>query len=136
MKSYKNKEKLKKNNKTTQDKQKHSPTLNTIRMVEETIKKCDAGVLRIPELKKALPKKIHNYTLKDIISYLEESGKIIFTSKGIVWTEISKQQFEERLSRGKTYEEIRESVHGQSRTKTIRPIEFDGQNSSSGLKEC
>ncbi|WP_459202022.1 hypothetical protein [Methanococcus sp. CF] len=62
----------------------HSPTLNTILMVEETLKDADS-IITIPELKKKLPKKVNHNTLKVILEYLEESNKIAVSLKGITW---------------------------------------------------
>lgn len=62
-----------------------SPRLDTIKMVENTIKNSDKSVLTLADLKKELPKQINHYTLKTIIEYLEESNKICFGSKGMTW---------------------------------------------------
>jgi len=64
----------------------HSPTLNTVLMVEDTIKNHDNSVMSIAELKRKLPKKVNHNTLKIILRYLEISGKIAFGSKGMTWT--------------------------------------------------
>jgi len=63
----------------------HSPTLNTVFMVEETLKNMDESVISVAELKRKLPKKINHNTLKLILEYLEESNKIAVTMKGITW---------------------------------------------------
>lgn len=62
----------------------HSPTLNTIIMVEETLKSA-RQLLTIAELKRKLPRKVMHGTLIQILEYLQESGKILFTPKGAVW---------------------------------------------------
>ena len=63
----------------------HSPTLETILMVENTIKKSD-DYLGKTQLWKALPRKVMYPTFKQILEYLEASKKIIFDKKGkIVW---------------------------------------------------
>ncbi|MBI1973609.1 hypothetical protein HYS54_02245, partial [Candidatus Micrarchaeota archaeon] len=41
----------------------HSPTLNTIVMVEETIKKADESLLTVAQLKKRLPRQVNSNTL-------------------------------------------------------------------------
>ena len=64
---------------------KHSPTLNTVLMVEDTLKNMDESVVTIAELKKKLPKQVNHNTLKRILEYLEESNKIAVTMKGITW---------------------------------------------------
>ena len=63
----------------------HAPTLNTVIMVEETIKNMESSVVSIPEIKKSLPKQVNHNTLKTILLYLEESNKIFVTLKGITW---------------------------------------------------
>ena len=63
----------------------HSPTLNTVLMVEETLKNMDESVITIAELKRKLPKQVNHNTLKVILEYLEESNKIAVSIKGITW---------------------------------------------------
>ena len=63
----------------------HSPTLNTVFMVEDTLKNMDESVISVAELKRKLPKQINHNTLKLILEYLEESNKIAVTMKGITW---------------------------------------------------
>jgi hypothetical protein len=62
-----------------------SPNLSTILMVENfLIKKRDIPI-KISEIKKKLPKQVMHQTLKIILEYLFESGKIIYGPKGIQW---------------------------------------------------
>lgn len=63
----------------------HSPTLNTVLMVENTLKNMDESVITIAELKRRLPKQVNHNTLKIILEYLEESNKIAVSMKGITW---------------------------------------------------
>ena len=70
---------------TTENKLEHSPTLNTVIMVEETLKNLDKSVVSIAELKRILPRKVNHNKLKTILRYLEESNKIIVTLDGITW---------------------------------------------------
>jgi CRISPR/Cas system CMR-associated protein Cmr3 (group 5 of RAMP superfamily) len=63
----------------------HSPTLNTVLMVENTLQKMVEGVIKISDLKRKLPKQINHNTLKVILEYLEKSNKIAVTLKGITW---------------------------------------------------
>lgn len=63
----------------------HSPTLNTVLMVEDTLKDMDEGVITVAELKRLLPKQVNHNTLNLILEYLEESNKIAVTLKGITW---------------------------------------------------
>jgi hypothetical protein len=64
----------------------HSPTLNTILMVEAVLDENDGLYLKIPELKKKLPKKVNHNTLMQVLAYLEESNKIDVSLKGVTWT--------------------------------------------------
>jgi len=63
----------------------HSPTLNTITMVENTIKNSNESAMTVAEIKKKLPKQVNHNTLKIILEYLEESNKIAVSMKGITW---------------------------------------------------
>jgi len=65
----------------------HSPTLESVRMVEATIKKYSQKYGKY-QLWKRLPKKMMYQTFQTILDYLEESGKIMIDKReGIVmWT--------------------------------------------------
>lgn len=77
----------------------HSPTLNTVLMVEETLK--DAGqVITLAELKRRLPKKIMHQTLITILDYLQMGGKIIIGTKGILWVYAEKKELDELIKTG------------------------------------
>jgi len=76
-----------------------SPTLNTVQMVEQVIKDAKE-VLSIAKLKRTLPKKVHHYTLTKILEYLQESGKIEFTPKGVVWIFAAKEDLARILKKG------------------------------------
>ena len=79
--------------------QTHSPTLNTVLMVEETLK--EAGeVITLPELKRRLPKKVMHNTLLSILDYLQVSGKIIIGTKGILWVYAERKELNELIKRG------------------------------------
>ncbi|MDP2906457.1 MAG: hypothetical protein Q8O03_00805 [Nanoarchaeota archaeon] len=62
----------------------HYPSLKTVLMVEETLKKANKLLTR-EGLKKKLPKKIMHQTLNVILEYLKDSGKILDGRKGILW---------------------------------------------------
>ncbi len=80
----------------------HSPTLDTVQMVEETIK--DAReVISVAELKRRLPRQVNHYTLKAILRYLQASGKIEFTPDGVVWIFAPKEDLRAILSKGRTW---------------------------------
>ena len=63
----------------------HSPTLNTVLMVEETMKNMDESIFTVADLKKKLPKQVNHRTLMTILAYLEKSNKIYVSIKGITW---------------------------------------------------
>jgi hypothetical protein len=63
----------------------HSPTLNTVIMVEKVLKKMKDSVITIADLKRKLPRQVNHNTLKVILEYLEISNKILVTMKGITW---------------------------------------------------
>lgn len=67
------------------EKQKHWPTLNTVIMVEDVLRKMDESVIKIAELKRRLPRQVNHNTLMLILKYLETSNKIIVGLKGITW---------------------------------------------------
>ena len=62
----------------------HYPSLKTVLMIEDTLKKQNNLVTR-EKLKEKLPKKIMHQTLNVVLSYLEASGKILDGRKGILW---------------------------------------------------
>lgn len=64
----------------------HSPTLESIIMVEKTIQKYSQECGKY-QLWKKLPKKMMYQTFQVILDYLEESGKIMIDKDGcIMWT--------------------------------------------------
>lgn len=77
----------------------HSPTLNTVLMVEETLKQI-GEVITIAELKRRLPKKIMHQTLISILDYLQMSGKIIIGTKGILWIYTERKELDELIKKG------------------------------------
>ena len=77
----------------------HYPSLKTVLMVEEALKKADNMVNR-EQLKKMLPKKIIHQTLNLILKYLEESGKILDGRKGILWIYAPREEIEKLKKMG------------------------------------
>ena len=71
----------------------HSPTLNTVLMVEQTLKDAQE-TLTLAELKRRLPKKVMHQTLIQILDYLQFSGKIIIGTKGILWIFAERKEIE------------------------------------------
>ena len=70
--------------KKTKSRQRY-PNLATILMVEKFLKENKAEPMKITEIKTSLPKQIMHKTLRIIIEYLHESGKIIHGPKGVQW---------------------------------------------------
>ena len=77
----------------------HSPTLNTVLMVEETLKGT-GEVINLAELKRRLPRKVMHQTLIQILDYLQISGKIIIGTKGILWVFAERKELDELIKRG------------------------------------
>ena len=53
------------------------PTLHTILMIEGVLKKNRETPMKLPELKKKLPKQVMHQTLMITLDYLFKSGKIL-----------------------------------------------------------
>ena len=80
----------------------HSPTLETVQMVEDIIRKAKR-VITVAELKRRLPRKVNHNTLKVILAYLQKSGKLEFTPDGMVWIFLPKEDVAAILSKGRTW---------------------------------
>lgn len=64
----------------------HSPTLESVLMVEKTIQKYSQEYGKY-QLWKKLPKKMMYQTFQVILDYLEQSGKIMIDREGcVIWT--------------------------------------------------
>ena len=83
-----------------QKKPEHWPTLNTVIMVENTLKKINESVMGVAELKRRLPKQVNHNTLMLILEYLEESNKIAVTLKGITWIHNTNLNLRNALNKG------------------------------------
>ncbi len=77
----------------------HYPSLKTVLMVEDTLKKADMPMTR-EELKRKLPTKIMHQTLNVILKYLEDSGKILDGRKGILWIYNPSPKLERAIKEG------------------------------------
>lgn len=77
----------------------HSPTLNTVLMVEDVLKKAKQ-VINIAELKKRLPRKVMHNTLLQILEYLQLSGKIIIGIKGVLWIYTERKDLNKLIEQG------------------------------------
>lgn len=62
----------------------HSPRLATVIMVE-TVLQDAKEVIKVSELKRRLPKQVMHTTLLQILDYLQESGKVLISTKGVLW---------------------------------------------------
>lgn len=62
----------------------HYPSLRTVLMVEDVLKKSNLAISR-EKLKDKLKRKVMHQTLNVILKYLEDNGKILDGRKGIVW---------------------------------------------------
>jgi hypothetical protein len=78
----------------------HWPTLNTVIMVENALRKMNESVIRVAELKRRLPRQVNHNTLMLILQYLEASNKIVFTSKGITWIHNTNPNLKRAISEG------------------------------------
>jgi len=78
----------------------HWPTLNTVIMVENTLKNIEESVISIAELKRKLPRQVNHNTLMLILRYLEESNKILATLKGITWIHNPNPNLRKAISEG------------------------------------
>lgn len=61
-----------------------SPNLTTILMVEKLLI-ISLKPLSLAEIKQKLPRKVMHQTLRLILEYLWESGKISYTPRGVLW---------------------------------------------------
>lgn len=77
----------------------HSPTLNTVIMVEKVLQDAKE-IIKISELKRRLPKQVMHSTLLQILDYLQESGKVLITTKGVVWIYRAPNELENLKQKG------------------------------------
>jgi len=78
----------------------HWPTLNTVIMVEDTLKKMNESIVSIAELKRKLPRQVNHLTLMVILRYLERSNKIAVTLEGITWIYNENSNLRRAISNG------------------------------------
>lgn len=81
----------------------HSPTLKTVLMVEDALRNSDEPV-SVEGLKKILPKKIMDQSLRLILSYLENKGSILVGVKGISWIANDSPKFLKMIKKAKVIE--------------------------------
>ena len=78
----------------------HSPTLNTVLMVENTLMNMDKSIFTVADIKKKLPKQVNHRMLMVILSYLEKSNKIYVSIKGITWIHNTRPRLRKEISEG------------------------------------
>ncbi len=76
----------------------HSPTLSTVLMVEDTLK--SGELMSVAELKRRLPKKVMHQTVHIILDYLQQSGKIIIGTKGVLWVYAERKELDTLIKKG------------------------------------
>lgn len=77
----------------------HYPNLKTVLQVEKVLQEADA-VISKNELIRRLPVQIMHQTLKVILEYLEDSGKILIGENGISWIQQDSPRLKNLLERG------------------------------------
>jgi hypothetical protein len=78
----------------------HWPTLNTVIMVEKTLKDADESIISVAELKRNLPRQVNHNTLILILQYLEQSNKILTSIKGITWIHNTNPNLRKAINEG------------------------------------
>ena len=78
----------------------HAPTLNTVLMVEDTLKNGEESVITVAELKRRVPRQVNHNTLKVILEYLEISNKIVVTMRGITWIHNPNPHLQKAIAQG------------------------------------
>jgi transcriptional regulator CtsR len=76
----------------------HDPTLATIRMVENAIKRSNTYPTR-KALWQNLPRQVQYQTFKKIIDYLLESRKIILNDNEIVWVFVDNAKLKRAIAK-------------------------------------
>ena len=79
---------------------KHSPTLNTVLMIENTLTNMNESVITIAELKRKLPKQVNHNTLIIILEYLEKSNKVVVSLKGLSWVHNTNSNLRNAIKKG------------------------------------
>ena len=85
----------------------HMPRLDTVLMVEDTIKKLDYYPTK-NQLWRALPKMVMWQTFNIILNYLIKSNKIIIDKNGeIVWVFADNPKIKELLAKSVAYKSVK-----------------------------
>lgn len=81
----------------------HWPTLKTVLSVEKVLTESEKAI-SIEELKRRLPTKIMDQTLRLILAYLEDKGMILVGEKGIAWIENNNPRFIKMIEKSRGME--------------------------------
>ena len=84
----------------------HMPRLDTVVMVEDTIKKLDYYPTK-NQLWRALPKMVMWQTFNIILNYLIKSNKIIIDNGEIVWIFADNPKIKELLTKSIPYKNVK-----------------------------
>ena len=66
-------------------KQEYRFMVDTVEMVEKTLKNMNESLITLADLKRNLPRQVNHNTLKEIIDYLEKKNRITTSLKGITY---------------------------------------------------
>lgn len=83
----------------------HMPRLDTVLMVEDTIKKLDFYPTK-NQLWRALPKSVMWQTFNVILEYLKESNKILVDKEDVVWIFADNIKAKRLLANSKPYRSV------------------------------
>lgn len=86
----------------------HLPRLDTVLMVEDTIKKLDYYPTK-NQLWRALPKMVMWQTFNVIIDYLLKSNKVLIHKNQIVWIAVDNPKLKKLFDNAVPYEKIKKS---------------------------
>ena len=64
--------------------EKQGPTLATLHMVEQLLRKSDVP-LSLNKIKQRLPRKVAHATLREAIEHYKRLGRVVEGSKGVMW---------------------------------------------------
>ena len=77
----------------------HSPTLDTILMVEEALLEMGEYPTK-KALRENLPKQVEYQTFNNVLEYLEASGKIMYNGRSIVYTAVNNEKLKDLIKMG------------------------------------
>src|SRR3989338_7354668 len=121
---------------TFQTVQRHSPTLDTIQMVEHTLQTMTEDFITIAELKRKLPRQVNHYTLMTILRYLEQSNKLLITLDGITWLREPGPGLRALLAESVEYEELKNRVLSRSRKGVRRTSSIKNKAATHASRGC